>query len=145
MRPPPRRTAPTLAVLTLAALAAVAPTAAAQDRRIGITPDEIRWTQLPRLGSGIILFGDPAKRIPYVIRLNVPPNIEVPPHTHPTDEHVTVISGAIGFGEGPVFDKTKGRLLPAGSYYHLPARTRHFAWTGPEGAVIQAHGVGPFP
>lgn len=131
--------------LVLLALLLLAAPAAAQDPRIGITPDEIRYTQIPRLGQGIILHGDPAKRGHYVVRLNVPPNTEVHPHTHPNDEHITVISGAIGFGEGAVFDRTKGRLLPAGAYYHLPARTRHFAWTGPEGAVIQAHGSGPFP
>ena len=133
------------ALLALLLLAAPASSARAEDRSIGITPDEITYTQIPRLGSGIILHGDPAKRGHYVIRLNVAPNIDVGPHTHPHDEHVTGISGAIGFGHGPVFDKAKGRMLPAGSYYFLPAGTRHFAWTGPEGAVIQAHGRGPFP
>ena len=136
---------PLLSACALLALLALVPPARATDRAVGITPDEMQWTRVPRLGSALVLFGDPARRGHYVVRINVPPNIEVPPHTHAQDEHVTVISGAIGFGHGPVFDKTKGRILPAGSYYFLPARTQHFAWTGPEGAVIQAHGQGPFP
>ena len=138
---------PRLVVFALLALATPAApiAAAAEDRTIGVTPAEIEWAQLPRLGTGIVLHGDPARRGPYVVRLRVAPNAQVPPHTHPNDEHITVISGWIGFGLGPVFDQAKGRVLPAGSYFHLPAHARHFAWTGPEGAVIQAHGIGPFP
>ena len=61
------------------------------------------------------------------------------------DENITVLSGWIGFGLGRTFDKSKGRELPAGSYFYLPANTPHFAWTGPEGCVMQIHGTGPFP
>ena len=129
----------------LAALLALAPPAAAEDRSIGVLLDEMQLTQVPRLGQAILLHGDPSRRGPYVVRLVIPPNNVTPPHTHPQAESITVISGAIGFGLGPVFDKEKGRLLPAGAFYHLPARTLHFAWTGREGAVIQAHGSGPFP
>lgn len=137
-----RLTALPLAVLLPLALT---PPAAAEDRTIGVVPDEMQWTQVPRLGTAIVLYGDPARRGPYVVRLNVPPDNVTQPHTHPLAENITVISGWIGFGLGPVFDKAKGRVLPAGAFFHLPARTLHFAWTGPEGAVIQAHGAGPFP
>lgn len=132
-------------ILLAAVLMSLAAPAAAEDRSIGITPDQIEWTRVPRLGEGIVLHGDPARRGYYVVRLKVGPNTEVGPHTHPQAENITVISGWIGFGLGPVFDKSKGRVLPAGSFFHLPARAVHFAWTGPEGAVIQAHGNGPFP
>ena len=135
---------PMLPALALASLALATPTAA-KDRAIGVTPYQVEWTQLPRLGTGVVLHGVPARRGPYVVRLRVAPNAQFPPHTHPNDEHITVISGWIGFGLGPVFDQAKGRVLPAGSFFHLPAGAVHFAWTGPEGAVIQAHGSGPFP
>jgi quercetin dioxygenase-like cupin family protein len=126
-------------VATALAIGCALPTIA-QDRAIGVTPDEIEWRD-----HWAVLNGDPAKTGPYVLRIEVPPNDITPPHTHPQAEHVTVISGSIGFGLGTVFDRSKGRVLPTGSYLYLPANTPHFAWTGADGAVIQAHGNGPFP
>jgi hypothetical protein len=119
--------------------------APAPAQSVGMTPDEIHWAETRGLGLAAQLEGDPAKQEPYVVRIKVPPNNVTSPHTHPQAENVTVISGWIGFGNGTVFDRSKGRVLPAGSFLYLPANTAHFAWTGPEGAVIQAHGVGPFP
>jgi len=132
-------------VIALALVMTLAGSATADDRSIGVTPDEMTWTKIRRLGEAVVLHGDPAKPAPYVVRIKVGPNNITPPHTHPHAENITVISGWIGFGLGPVFDQQKGRALPAGAFYHLPANTPHFAWTGPEGAVIQAHGSGPFP
>jgi quercetin dioxygenase-like cupin family protein len=77
------------------------------------------------------------------MRLKLPPNAAVPPHTHPIAENVTVISGSLGVGLGRVADKSKGRMLSAGAFVLLPANTPHFAWAGPEGAVVQIHGYGP--
>jgi quercetin dioxygenase-like cupin family protein len=114
--------------------------ALAQDDAIGVTPEQIKW-----VGSTAVLYGDPAKNGPYVLRIKVAPNVVTPPHTHPQAENITVISGSIGFGLGTVFDQSKGRVLAAGSFFYLPANTPHFAWTGADGAVIQAHGTGPFP
>ena len=91
------------------------------------------------------MLGDPAKDGPYVLRMKVPPNELDQPHTHRPAELITVLTGSIGFGLGNVADQSKGRVLPAGSFYYLPANTRHFSWTGAEGAVIQIQGVGPFP
>jgi quercetin dioxygenase-like cupin family protein len=87
--------------------------------------------------------GDPAEAGPYVERVKLPPNAVIPPHTHPDDENITVLSGAFGIGEGEVADHAKGRVLPAGSFYYLPANMAHFAWAGPEGAIVQIHGIGP--
>jgi quercetin dioxygenase-like cupin family protein len=112
---------------------------------VGVTPDEIQWEHSGGLGVSARLFGDPGKDGPYVVRIKVPPNDVTPPHTHRQAESITVISGAIGFGLGTVFDRSKGRMLTAGSFLHLPPNTAHFAWTEAEGAVIQAHGSGPFP
>jgi quercetin dioxygenase-like cupin family protein len=107
---------------------------------IGSTPDEMRWDD-----SWSRLAGNPRAEEPYVVRIKVRPNDTTMPHTHPHAENVTVISGAIGFGFGTVFDRSKGRMLPAGSFLLIPPNTPHFAWTEAEGAVIQAHGIGPFP
>ncbi|MSP02918.1 MAG: cupin domain-containing protein [Acetobacteraceae bacterium] len=134
-----------LAWFVLAAVLAIVRGEPAIAQELGVIPDEIKWAATKNLGDAVVLEGDPAKPGPYVLRIKVPPNNVTNPHTHRQIENITVISGWIGFGLGAIFDKSKGRELPAGSFFHLPANTPHFAWTGPEGAVIQAHGVGPFP
>ena len=68
-----------------------------------------------------VLMGDPAKAGPYVERVKLPPNAVIPPHTHPDNENITVLSGSFGIGEGEAADKAKGRVLSAGSFYYLPA------------------------
>jgi quercetin dioxygenase-like cupin family protein len=113
---------------------------------IVVTPDQVKWGAAKGLPAGwqsAVLAGDPNKNGPYVERVRLLPNAAVPPHTHPDVENITVLSGSFGIGEGRVADKSNGRVLPAGSFYHLPANTPHFAWTGADGAVVQVHGIGP--
>ena len=120
--------------------------AMAQDETLTVMPDQVRWGPAPGLPTdweAAILIGDPAKEGPYVERVKLPPNAMVPPHTHPDIESITVISGSFGIGQGKVADKSKGQVLPVGSFYHLPANTAHFAWSGPDGAIVQVHGIGP--
>jgi len=120
--------------------------ALAQTSTIVVTPDQVKWAAAKGLPAGFqtaVLAGDPTKRGPYVQRVKLPPNAMVPPHTHPDAENITVLAGSFGIGEGTVVDKSKGRILTAGSFYHLPASTPHYAWAGADGAEIQIHGVGP--
>lgn len=137
------------AVLAFAvATTAVATTAAiAQSSSIIVVmPDQVKWGAAKGLPAGwqsAVLAGNPNEKGPYVERVKLPPNAAVPPHTHPDVENITVLSGSFGIGEGKVADKSEGRVLPAGSFYRLPANTPHFAWTGADGAVVQIHGVGP--
>jgi quercetin dioxygenase-like cupin family protein len=113
---------------------------------IVLTPEQIKWGPAPSLPAGweaAVLAGDPTKKGPYVERVKLPPNAAIPPHSHPDDENITVLSGSFGIGEGAVADHAKGRVLAPGSFYHLPANTAHFAWAGADGAVLQIHGIGP--
>ena|ERR1051326_5470196 len=133
-------------LLAATALALMTQVSAAQDGTLVMTPEQVKWGPAPGLPAdwqAAILSGDPTKKGPYVERVKLPPNAAVPPHTHPDIENITVISGSFGIGQGKVADKSKGQMLPAGSFYRLPANTAHFAWAGPEGAVVQVHGVGP--
>jgi quercetin dioxygenase-like cupin family protein len=112
-----------------------------------LTPAEIKWQPFPVLGPGIqsaMLSGDPNKvGSPFIFRLKMPDGTKVPPHWHPVDEHVTVISGTFLFGTGEKFDTNALRELPAGSYAFMPKRTRHFALAKGD-TIIQLNGVGPF-
>ena len=77
------------------------------------------------------------------MRIRELPGTIVPPHQHPVDEHITVVSGTWYFGVGQRFDSTALRELRAGAYAFAPAGTMMFGYS-PDGAIVQVHGIGPF-
>lgn len=134
-----------LVIAVLAAMVLSRPTMAG-DPPI-VSPDGLQWMDDNEPGAppGLkvaVLFGDPSKRQPYVLRVKFPPNSSFPLHTHAQRESVTVISGVFGTTFGGT-DRSKGRELAAGSFVSIPAKTAHYVWTGPEETVIQIHGMGP--
>jgi hypothetical protein len=91
-----------------------------------------------------VLLGDPdAVGKPFVIRIRELPGTVVPPHSHPVDEYITIVSGTRHFGLGENFHASKLTALPTGSYAYAPKGSTMFAYA-PDGAVVQVHGVGPF-
>src|SRR5438309_10313081 len=100
--------------LVAAALIAFASSAMAQHALTRLTPDALTWKDNPAFPKGIqiaILVGDPTKAGDVVVlRLKFPANFQMPPHTHPYSEVVTVISGTIGSTHGEKFEK-KGEML----------------------------------
>jgi len=89
------------------------------------------------------LVGDPSKAgDAVVLRIKFPPNFQMPPHTHPYSEVVTIISGAIGTSGGEKFEK-KGELLKPGALWVYPAKHAHYAWTASEESVLQVQFTGP--
>jgi len=110
-------------------------------------PLDIKWGDPPpifeRGASFAVLSGDPGQPGPFVVRLKLPPGYKIAPHWHPTDEHVTVLSGTFAAGMGEKFDELAMKNLPVGSYALLPAEMRHYAMAK-TAAVIQVHGIGPF-
>ncbi len=92
-----------------------------------------------------VLQGDPS--VPgaiFTVRLRLPNGYILPPHTHPTDENVTVISGKFSVGLGDKFDRQA--LLPAlrqGGFITAPANAAHFA-TVKGRTIVQVHAIGPF-
>ena len=50
------------------------------------------------------------------MRLQTPAGYKVPPNTHATTEHITVISGIFDIGTGDKFDEAAGKELRAGGY-----------------------------
>jgi quercetin dioxygenase-like cupin family protein len=90
-----------------------------------------------------VVSGDPGKPELFAIRVQLPSGYKIAPHWHPTDEHVTVLSGTFSLGMGEKFDQAALKDLPAGGYASMPAEMRHFATT--KGATtIQVDGMGPF-
>jgi quercetin dioxygenase-like cupin family protein len=112
-----------------------------------VTPSEIKWGAPPpvfeKAASFAVISGDPGQPGLFVVRLKLPAGYKVAPHWHPTDEHVTVLSGTLALGMGETFEKGRMKDLPAGGYALLPADMRHFAMATTT-ATIQVHGQGPF-
>ena len=112
-----------------------------------VTAAELKWGEPPPVfekgASFTVVSGDPGKTGIFVLRLRMPPGYEIAPHWHPTDEHVTVISGTFALGMGDKFDKAALKDLPAGGYAFLPAEMRHFA-VATTAATVQVEGPGPF-
>lgn len=113
---------------------------------VAMSPDHMKWGAAPPAfpkGAQIsVLSGDPTKEGPYVLRLKAPAGYKVPPHTHPADENVTVISGTFVIGTGAKLEENKGTPLKAGGFMHMPKDTQHYA-IFPEETVIQLNGLGP--
>ena len=112
-----------------------------------VAPAELVWGDappaLPPGGKMAVLDGDPNKKGSFTVRLQAPAGYKIPPHTHPTAEHVTVISGTMNLGMGEKFDEAAGHAMSPGSFAVLPAGMKHFAWSTAE-SIVQIHAEGPF-
>lgn len=100
----------------------------------------------PTMPKGVelaVLEGDPKQVGMFTLRLKAPPGFLLAPHTHPVDERVTVISGAISVGFGSQVDKAKARTFTAGGFYVNPPSATHYVFSE-QGAVVQITGMGPW-
>jgi ketosteroid isomerase-like protein len=124
-----------------------APPAPVPGHHTHVAPPQLTWGDAPpALPAGAkfaVVSGDPGKPEPFVVRLQLPSGYTVAPHWHPTDEHVTVLTGTLSLGMGETFDKAALQDLPVGGYALLPAEMRHYA-VAKTAATIQVHGTGPF-
>jgi quercetin dioxygenase-like cupin family protein len=113
------------------------------------TPSEAQWGPAPPMlpaGAQIaVLAGDPTKPVPYTIRLKFPANYAIPAHSHPSDEHVVVVSGALTFGMGDKLARgaATNKALSAGGFALMPANMNHFAYTTNKETTIVLYGQGP--
>lgn len=130
-----------------AALALLTGVFAAEDEQgfVRIQPDEIVWDDRPSGPDFAILAGDPQKEGFYVIRARFAPGVMSAPHYHPSDRHVTVISGTWYTGTGTDFDKDDTVALPPGSYMFHPAGKVHFDGAKDEEVIVEIKGIGPAP
>jgi quercetin dioxygenase-like cupin family protein len=90
-----------------------------------------------------VIDGDPSKAGPFTIRAKMPAGYTVPPHSHPTAENVTVLSGDLTVGMGDKLSPENGAKLRPGDFISLKATMHHFATTT-SGGVIQISAEGPF-
>ena len=119
----------------------------AAGKQIIQTPEALKWQpgppSLPPGSEFVIVEGDPSKEAYFAFRLRLPDGYRIPPHWHPVFERVTVISGTFHLGHGDKYDAAKMQALPAGSYFAMPPRSRHFARAEGQ-TVVQLNSVGPW-
>lgn len=127
---------------------AAAKAAPAKATHTATTAADLKWgpgpDSLPPGGQMAVVDGDPGKvGGAFTIRAKLPDGYKVPPHFHPTDENVTVLSGSLSIGMGDKWDEASMKALGAHGFARLPKGMHHSALA--KGATeIQVHGIGPF-
>ena len=124
---------------------------AAQSERFTKLPDQITWLNPPAeagfLPPGVQIAllegGSPLDKGAFTFRLKFPPGSRLMPHTHPTTDRITVISGTLHQGMGRVFDESSPEIVPAGGFVYHAAGMPHYVWFDEE-TVLQFSGTGPF-
>jgi quercetin dioxygenase-like cupin family protein len=110
-------------------------------------PADIHWGPAPAVfpagAQMAVIQGDPGSRGPFTVRLRFPDGYRIAPHTHPTDENVTVISGTFRVGMGTQADPSKMLTLQTGGFVTAGAGMAHYA-QAVGATVVQVHAVGPF-
>jgi quercetin dioxygenase-like cupin family protein len=122
-----------------------APAAAA--KHVMVAADEVKWgpapPSLPPGAQAAVLDGDPTKAGLFAVRLKFPNGYTVPPHWHPTDEHLVILSGTLLMGTGPKLDESSMHALAPGAYSKIPRRMNHYVRAKGE-VIAQLSGIGPF-
>ena len=141
-----------LAIVAMVPLALIVLTTAHADdhgmKEFKLFPsDTLEWKEgppsLPPGAKIAVLEGDPSKEGPFVFRIKAPDGYQIPVHTHPKTERVTVISGTFNIGMGEKFDKSITKPMPVGTYGYWETGMKHFVWVKGE-TVVQFHGMGPW-
>ena len=139
-----------LAVLATPALAQAKHSGAAKAKQAGAVhaaAKSLEWGPAPAVfpkGARMAVeSGDPTKSGEFVIRLSMPANYRIPPHWHPTAEHVQIRRGTFLVGMGDTLSAAKANSMSPGDTGTIPARMHHFAMTK-TATVLSITSQGPF-
>jgi len=110
--------------------------------------DNLSWDPAPAIFPPGAMFavvqGHPSvEGAIFTVRLRFPNGYILPPHTHPTDEHVTVLRGTFSVGLGTVFSQDSLKALQPNEFITAPKNMAHFA-TARGITEVQVHAIGPF-
>jgi quercetin dioxygenase-like cupin family protein len=120
--------------------------ALAQHDHVLQNEQDVKWGDAPKFlppGAKLaVLEGNPAEKGPFTIRVKMPANYKIPAHSHPSDEHVVVLSGALYMGMGDKLDMEKSTALKVGGFGLMPAKKNHYAFTK-DATTLLVYGTGP--
>jgi quercetin dioxygenase-like cupin family protein len=112
-----------------------------------VSPSDIKWgpapASLPAGAEAALLYGDPTKEGVFALRIRIPKDYQIPPHTHPKAEVVTILSGKFNVGMGPKADRTSTQSLGAGAFMAMPPQVAHYVFSDEE-TVLQITSDGPW-
>ena len=110
-------------------------------------PESLQWQEgpasLPPGAKIAVLDGDPNKAGPFVMRFKFPDGYRVAPHTHPTIENVTVLTGTFLAGMGEQFSESNLHAFRRDGFASIPANHAHYAMARGQ-TIVQVHAIGPF-
>ena len=108
------------------------------------TPSEIKWVRnAAGTNESAVLFGDPSKPGPYVVRLKWLPGNMSRPHFHPNDRFFIVLSGTWWVGWGTKYDPASTKPVPAGSYVTHYGKQIHYDGAKKGDVILEIVGMGP--
>lgn len=137
------------AVMVVAAFLVLAPAARAQARQVSHTKSAkaLTWGPAPAVfpaGARMAVErGDPTKPGEFVVRLAFPAGYRIPPHFHPTAEHVRIRSGTFLVGMGDKLDQSKAMKMTPGDTGTIAASMHHYA-VASSPTVLSIRSMGPF-
>jgi quercetin dioxygenase-like cupin family protein len=109
-------------------------------------PAALRWSVPPVLPPGAlfaVVSGDPTGPGEFTLMVSMPNGYRIPPHFHPSNEHVEVREGTLLVGMGDVLDPERTQALAAGDSGTAPAGMHHFSIARGR-TVVSATFIGPY-
>ncbi len=126
-------------------VAALSLPAAAQDATFRIDFAQLEYqpnARFPGIQTAIV-YGDRNAPGIYATHARLAAGARVPPHTHRNTLTTWVTSGTAYVGTGKVFDESRLKAYPAGSFFVTPAGSPHFIYAKDGPFSILDHGAGP--
>lgn len=134
--------------LTLTALVIAAPAQArTKAKKAAAAPAALKWMDgppgLPAGAQFAVKKGNPEAKGMFTIGIRMPASYAVPPHWHPSDEKVTLVSGKLAYGMSDRMNRTAAQGLDAGQTVVMKAKEHHWVLTA-DGAEVEVSAMGPF-
>jgi quercetin dioxygenase-like cupin family protein len=90
----------------------------------------LHWSVPPLLPPGALIAvvsGDPTVPGKFTLLVSMPNGYRLPPHSHPSFEHVEVKEGTLLVGTGDELDPRRTKALAAGDSATAPEGVQHFS------------------
>jgi quercetin dioxygenase-like cupin family protein len=134
------------AIAASIAAASIAQTVEQSAHKI-VLPQDIKWAaapaSLPGGAEAALLYGDMSKEGLFALRVKIPKDYFIPPHTHARPEVVTILSGKFSLGMGPKANRGSVQTIGAGGFFAIQPGVSHYVFAEEE-TILQITSVGPW-
>ena len=108
---------------------------------------DIQWKpcppNLPQTCEIAVLEGNPKENEVFTVRFRITGNFEMPAHTHPKNERVTILNGKVYVAFDKDATKEEADLFGPNDYYVNAKEAIHKVWAD-KGVILQITGIGPW-